>query len=77
MSTRKTKSISFNLVETHEKELLAYVEDKQRGNFSRYIKRLIAQDMAGTPQTYQAPVTSIKSTTKKEVIKTDTMGSFL
>lgn len=42
---RKTKSISFDLTDNFENELLIYVEDKDRGKFSRYIKRLIADDM--------------------------------
>lgn len=43
--SRKTKSISFDLTDGHEKRLLEYVENEERGKFSRYIKRLIANDM--------------------------------
>ena len=39
---RKTKSISFDLNDEIEAELLAYAETKK--NFSRYIKRLIQAD---------------------------------
>lgn len=41
---RKIKSTSFNVNDEFEKELLLYVEQKENGNFSRYIKRLIVKD---------------------------------
>lgn len=40
---RKTKSISFDLSDEYEKELLEYAE-KQSKYFSRYMKRLIDRD---------------------------------
>lgn len=53
--SRKTKSISFDLTDAHEKGLLEYVESKERGKFSRYIKRLIAEDKKGVVQSNPAP----------------------
>lgn len=41
---RKIKSTSFNVNDEFEKELLLYAEQKENGNFSRYIKRLIVKD---------------------------------
>lgn len=41
---RKNKSISFDLTDAYEKDLLDYAERTDRGKFSRYIKRLIAED---------------------------------
>lgn len=41
---RKIKSTSFNTKDEFEKELLLYAEQKENGNFSRYIKRLIVKD---------------------------------
>lgn len=41
---RKIKSTSFNVDDEFEKELLLYAEQKENGNFSRYIKRLIIKD---------------------------------
>lgn len=40
---RKTKSISFDLNDKIEAEILEYAETKK--NFSRYVKRLIQTDM--------------------------------
>lgn len=47
--TRKNKSISFDLTDGFEKKLLEYVEMDDKGKFSKYIKRLIANDMQGRP----------------------------
>lgn len=43
---RKTKSISFDLTDEYEVELMEYAENQGR-YFSRYIKRLIDQDRKG------------------------------
>jgi hypothetical protein len=43
----KTKSVSFDLTDELEEELLKYAEKEYKGrkrNFSRYIKRLIQAD---------------------------------
>jgi hypothetical protein len=40
---KKVKSISFNDDNTEEKEMLKFVS---RRNFSKYVKKLIKQDMA-------------------------------
>jgi hypothetical protein len=42
---RKTKSISFDLDDAFEKSLLNHTERVEKGKFSRYIKRLISEDM--------------------------------
>lgn len=41
---RKNKSISFDLTDEFEKSLLEHAEKEDNGRFSRYIKRLIADD---------------------------------
>ncbi len=53
MSGRKCKSISFDLTETHERELLAHAQSQ--GKFSRYVKRLIAADRAKVVNTSSMP----------------------
>lgn len=56
MKGRKTKSISFDLTDDYEVKLLKYAESKEdKGKFSRYIKRLIAQDRDGGARVYSAP----------------------
>lgn len=42
---RRVKSISFNIVDPFEKQLLDH--SKQYSNFSVYVKRLIQRDMEG------------------------------
>lgn len=44
-TNRKTKSISFDLTDEYEITLLEHAESVEKGKFSRYIKRLIANDM--------------------------------
>lgn len=49
MSERTTKSISFNLVDEFDMQLLAHAEKVnsygKKRNFSKYVKRLIERDM--------------------------------
>ena len=49
MSERTTKSISFNLVDEFDMQLLAHAEKVnsygKKRNFSKYVKRLIEKDM--------------------------------
>lgn len=47
MAGRKCKTISFNLNDRFEVGLLQHAEDVRNGDFSKYIKRLIARDMEG------------------------------
>lgn len=47
MKHRKNKSVSFRLVDAYERELLAWAESNERGDYSKYIKRLISRDMEG------------------------------
>lgn len=44
---RKNKSTSFDLTDEYELELLKFAEGRENGRFSKYIKRLIAQDRDG------------------------------
>lgn len=44
---RKNKSTSFSLNDDYDLKLLKHAEQKENGNFSRYIKRLIMRDMEG------------------------------
>ncbi|WP_158231814.1 hypothetical protein [Sporosarcina sp. P19] len=41
---RQNKSISFKLTDKYEAKLLAHAESDHRGDFSKYIKRLISKD---------------------------------
>lgn len=41
--SRKCKTVSFDLLDKHEVELMEYAENQ--GKFSRYVKRLINDDM--------------------------------
>ncbi|PIC71021.1 hypothetical protein [Sporosarcina sp. P17b] len=45
--TRKVKTISFSLISEYDSRLLEYAEKAERGSFSKYIKRLIDDDMRG------------------------------
>lgn len=45
--TRKVKTISFSLVSEYDSRLLEYAERAERGSFSKYVKRLIDDDMRG------------------------------
>lgn len=47
MTVRKCKTTSFDLSDAYEAELLRHAEDQ--GNYSRYVKRLIARDKEGVP----------------------------
>ncbi|GKV67285.1 MULTISPECIES: hypothetical protein [unclassified Sporosarcina] len=51
--TRKIKTVSFSLVSEHDAALLEYAEDEKRGNFSQYVKRLIAHDMKSTQRSIE------------------------
>lgn len=44
---RIIKPVSFNVNDEYERRLFEYATDKERGMFSRYIKRLIALDRDG------------------------------
>lgn len=44
---RKCKTVSFDLTDAYEKELLKHAESKHK--FSKYIKRLIDKDKNGAP----------------------------
>lgn len=44
---RKNKSVSFDLTDAYEKQLLEHAEKAENGKYSKYIKRLIANDMKG------------------------------
>lgn len=45
MSTRKNKSCSFDLADPYQAELLKFVEEKRHGNYSVFVKQLIAERM--------------------------------
>lgn len=55
---RKNKTTSFKTNDAYEKRMLAWVEEKEKGSFSKYIKRLISRDMdnAGRPVAHVAHV---------------------
>lgn len=66
---RKNKSTSFKTKDAYEKRLLAWAESDERGDFSKYIKRLIGRDMDGqtTPHVYTHLV-------EEDVVKDDFRG---
>lgn len=45
--TRQPKSVSFDLTDAYEVDLLNYAEDEKHGNFSEFVKRLIARHKDG------------------------------
>ncbi len=44
---RKNKSTSFKTDDSYEAKLLTWAEADERGDYSKYIKRLISRDMEG------------------------------
>lgn len=56
--TRKVKTISFSLVSEYDSRLLEYAERAERGSFSKYVKRLIDDDMRGG-QRAEVPIVDI------------------
>lgn len=56
--TRKVKTISFSLVSEYDSRLLEHAEKVERGSFSKYVKRLIDDDMRGN----NAPAVISRST---------------
>ena len=59
--TRKVKTISFSLVSEYDSRLLEYAERAERGSFSKYVKRLIDDDMRGG-QRVDVPIIEVGST---------------
>lgn len=57
--SRKVKTVSFSLVSEYDSQLLEYAERDARGSFSKYIKRLIDDDMRGGKR-IAAPVHSVQ-----------------
>lgn len=51
--TRKVKTISFSLISEYDTRLLDHAQKPERGSFSKYIKRLIDDDMRGARQVIQ------------------------
>lgn len=45
-------SVSFDLTDAFEVKLLNHAEDEQHGNFSEFVKRLIARDLEGRNVSY-------------------------
>lgn len=67
---RKTKSISFDLTDSYETQLLEHAENQGK-YFSRYIKRLIDRDRNNVPV---APVITTPIAQNDDL---DDMNSFL
>lgn len=78
--TRQPKSVSFNLTSAYEIGLLNHAEDPNHGDFSKYVKRLIHDDMRGG-QRVEVPIAEIASLSKQVDNSTDedtdTMSGFL
>lgn len=78
--TRKVKTISFSLVSEYDSRLLEYAERAERGSFSKYVKRLIDDDMRGGPRV-ELPIVEV-ATLSTQVDNSadedmDTMSGFL
>ncbi|ARK21356.1 hypothetical protein [Sporosarcina ureae] len=58
--TRKVKTISFSMVSEYDSRLLEYAERAERGSFSKYVKRLIDDDMRGGPRV-DVPIVEVAS----------------
>lgn len=52
---RKNKTTSFDLTDEYESRLLAHAEKSANGRYSRYIKRLIANDMEASQASSTIP----------------------
>lgn len=76
MKNRKNKSVSFRLVDEYEKSLLAWAESKERGDYSKYIKRLISRDMEGEGYVKSDPINSVPSIITIENV-TEDFSSFI
>lgn len=74
--SRKNKSVSFSLSDQFEQELLTYAEDKSKGMFSRYVKRLIVKDRDGHNIVSTPHVNSTSPINKTQEEK-EIMSSFL
>lgn len=76
--TRKVKTISFSLVSEYDSRLLEYAERAERGSFSKYVKRLIDDDMRGG-QRVDVPqgVTEVHVEPALQNDDEDTMSGFL
>jgi len=82
---RKNKPVSFNLKDELDLELLAHAEmvnpltGKSR-NFSKYVKRLIEEDMKGGDHNYKTEGTKSHVSTEKDFYTIEikeAQGSFL
>lgn len=81
MSERTTKSVSFNLLDEFDMQLLAHAEKSnsygKKRNFSKYVKRLIEKDML---KDSKVPVDNTNSVIVKEEVdefSKKAMNSFL
>lgn len=77
--TRKVKTISFSFVSEYDSRLLEYAEKAERGSFSKYIKRLIDNDMHGRNLNEVVMERPIEKVKEPAVIlrKPNTTGGFL
>ena len=70
MKRRRNKSISFRLLDAYEERLLMWAESDERGDFSKYIKRLIGRDMEGQSR---PPAATVSITAP---IREESLGDF-
>lgn len=74
--TRKVKTISFSLVSEYDSRLLEYAERAERGSFSKYVKRLIDDDMRGGQRVASAPIVDMPVSVPADD-ESDAMSGFL
>lgn len=77
MNDRKVKTVSFSRICEHESKLLEYAEQKERGSFSTYIKRLIDLDMNSTQRSVEWNQTATDSGQVPGDDDGEAMGGFL
>ena len=73
--SRKCKTVSFDLEDKYEEDLLRHVESQ--GKFSRYVKRLIANDMNVKPLVSNIPSINNEDNSEKDDYTKDAMSKFL
>lgn len=73
--SRKCKTVSFDLEDKYEEDLLRHVESQ--GKFSRYVKRLIANDRDGKSLVNNIPSISNEDNSEKDDYTKDAMSKFL
>ena len=73
--SRKCKTVSFDMEDKHEEDLLKHVESQ--GKFSRYVKRLIANDMEDKSIVSNTASINNEDNSEKDDYTKEAMSKFL